>query len=177
MKLYRITEDTAPEFCFTERKTCYLEGGLKVGRNMYLVGGAPILVREKLEQVRVDKEPIVSNDEKTNLNYLKAGTHVVSILGRKAIKFELVEPSVDNLEWNPKFAQWLINKRDALWQSSSEGAGVSGMDFSSISKVICANECDSSPSSQWAKCFIDKSITSKNKAIKTLKNILDYEIL
>ena len=177
MKLYRITEDTAPEFCFTERKTCYLEGGLKVGRNMYLVGGAPILVREKLEQVRVDKEPIVSNDEKTNLNYLKAGTHVVSILGRKAIKFELVEPRVDNLEWNPKFAQWLINKRDALWQSSSEGAGVSGMDFSSISKVICANECDSSPSSQWAKCFIDKSITSKNKAIKTLKNILDYEIL
>lgn len=177
VKLYKIAEKTAPEFCFTERRTCYLGGGLKVGRNMYLVGGAPYLVRENLEQVRVDKEPIGNNDKRTNLNYLKTGIHVVSIPGRKSIKFELVEPSVDNIEWNPKFAQWLIDKRNALWQSSRDGAGVSGMDFSSICKVKSANEYDSSPSKQWAKCFINESVTSENAAIKTLKNILDYEIL
>lgn len=116
-------------------------------------------------------------EERLNLNYLKEGTHTIIIPGRKSIKFELVEPKVDNIEWNSKFAQWLIDKRDALWQSSRDGAGVSGMDFSSICKVKSANEYDSSPSRQWAECFINESITSQNAAIKTLKNILDYEIL
>ena len=176
VKLYRITEETAPDFCFTERRTCYLEGGLKVGRNKYLVGGAPFLVRENLEHVRVDKEPIDNSVESTNLNYLKAGTHVISIPSRKSIKFELVEPGVEIMEWNPKFAQWAINKKDVVWQSSREGS-VSGMDFSSICKVNNANEHDSFPSRQWAKCFIDKSITSENAAIETLINILNYEIL
>lgn len=176
MKLYRITEATAPDFCFTERRTCYLEGGLKVGRNMYLVGGAPFLVRENLEQVRVDKEPINSENARTSLNYLKAGTHVVSIQGRKSIKFELVDPGVENVEWSSKFAQWSIDKIDVLWQSSREGA-VSGMDFSAICMVKCANECETSISRQWAECFLDGTITSDNAAIKTLKNIRDYEIL
>lgn len=176
VKLYRITEDTAPEFCFTERRTCYLEGGLKVGRNMYLVGGAPFLIRENMEPVRVDKEPIDNNDERTSLNYLKAGTHVVSIPGRKSIRFELVEPVVENVEWNSKFAQWSINKKNILWQSSSEGT-VSGMDLSNICMVKCTNESETSISRQWAECFLDESMTSDNAAIKTLKNIRDYEIL
>lgn len=176
VKLYRITEDTAPEFCFTERRTCYLEGGLKVGRNMYLVGGAPFLIRENMEPVRVDKEPIDNNDERTCLNYLKAGTHVVSIPGRKSIRFELVEPVVENVEWNSKFAQWSINKKNILWQSSSEGT-VSGMDLSNICMVKCTNESETSISRQWAECFLDESMTSDNAAIKTLKNIRDYEIL
>lgn len=177
IKLFRITEKTAPDFCYTERKTCYLEGGLKVGRNLYLEGGAPFLIREKAEKVRIDTEPIGSMEERLNLNYLKEGTHTIIIPGRKSIKFELLEPRVDNIEWNSKFAQWLINKRDALWQSSRDGAGVSGMDFCSICKVKSANEYDSSPSRLWAKCFINESITSENAAIKTLKKILDYEIL
>lgn len=176
VKLYRITEDSAPEFCFTERRTCYLEGGLKVGRNMYLVGGAPFLIRENMEPVRVDKEPIDNNDERTSLNYLKAGTHVVSIPGRKSIRFELVEPVVENVEWNSKFAQWSINKKNILWQSSSEGT-VSGMDLSNICMVKCTNESETSISRQWAECFLDESMTSDNAAIKTLKNIRDYEIL
>lgn len=176
VKLYRITEDTAPEFCFTERRTCYMEGGLKVGRNMYLVGGAPFLIRENMEPVRVDKEPIDNSDERTSLNYLKAGTHVVSIPGRKSIRFELVEPGVENVEWNSKFAQWSINKKNILWQSSREGT-VSGMDLSNICMAKCTNESETSISRQWAECFLDESMTSDNAAIKTLKNIRDYEIL
>lgn len=176
VKLYRITEDTAPEFCFTERRTCYLEGGLKVGRNMYLVGGAPFLIRENMEPVRVDKEPIDNSDARTCLNYLKAGTHVVSIPGRKSIRFELVEPGVENVEWNSKFAQWSINKKNILWQSSREGT-VSGMNLSNICMVKCTNGSETSISRQWAECFLDESMTSDNAAIKTLKNIRDYEIL
>lgn len=176
VKLYRITEDTAPEFCFTERRTCYLEGGLKVGRNMYLVGGAPFLIRENMEPIRVDKEPIDNSDERTSLNYLKAGTHVVSIPGRKSIRFELVEPGVENVEWNSKFAQWSINKKNILWQSSREGT-VSGMDLSNICMAKCTNESETSISRQWAECFLDESMTSDNAAIKTLKNIRDYEVL
>lgn len=177
VKLYKITENTAPDFCFTERRTCYLEGGLKVGRNMYLVDGAPFLVRENFEIVRVDTKPISSNEKKINLNYLKSGTHVVSIPGRKSIKFELVEPQMVNMEWSPKFTQWVIAKRDILWQSSREDGNVSGMDFRNICKTKDMDENEFSSSRQWAKCFIEESVSTSNAAIKTLKNIRDYEVL
>lgn len=173
VKLYRITEETAPDFCFTERRTCYLEGGLKVGRNMYLVGGAPFLVRENLEQVRVDKEPINSDNVRTSLNYLKAGTHVVSIQGRKSIKFELVEPGVENVEWSSRFAQWAINKKNALWESSRED-GVSGMDFSAICQSKYLHGAEESPLRAWAETHYGKDVQSNNKVIRTITNIRDY---
>lgn len=174
VQLYKITEYTAPDFCFTERRTCYLEGGLRVGRNMYLVGGAPYLIREKLEQVRVDKEPVVTDKERTNLNYLKSGAHVVSIPGRKSIKFELVEPKVENLEWTSKFAQWMIDKRKVLWQSSSEDDGIIGLDFSAISQSKQLQKTELSSSRVWAESFLNKQTDSDNTVIQTLNNIRKY---
>lgn len=174
VKLYKITEETAPHFCFTERKTCYLEGGLKVGRNMYLVGGAPYLIREGMEQVRIDKEPVPSNDIKINLNYLPAGTHSISIPRRKSIKFELVEPKVGMMEWNIKFAKWDIDQRDNHWLSSWIEKGVSGMDFSAICQSNYLQGEEESPLRVWAKIYAGKDMQSHNKVIRTIKNIRDY---
>ena len=141
---------------------------------MYLVGGAPYLIREKLEQVRVDKEPVVTDKERTNLNYLKSGAHVVSIPGRKSIKFELVEPKVENLEWTSKFAQWMIDKRKVLWQSSSEDDGVIGLDFSAISQSKQLQKTELSSSRVWAESFLNKQTDSDNTVIQTLNNIRKY---
>lgn len=174
VKLYKITEETAPEFCFTERKTCYLEGGLKVGRNQYFVGGAPFLVREELEQVRVDKEPIRGDDIRINLSYLAAGTHTISVPGRKSIKFELVEPEVGMMEWNIKFAKWDIAKKEGHWYSSRIEEGVSGMDFTAICQSKYMQRAEESTLKAWAEIYAGRDVQSHNKVVRTIKNIRDY---
>lgn len=174
VKLYKITEETAPEFCFTERKTCYLMGGLKVGRNQYFVGGAPFLVREELEQVRVDKEPIRGDDIRINLSYLAAGTHTISIPGRKSIKFELVEPEVGMMEWNIKFAKWDIAKKEGHWYSSRIEEGVSGMDFTAICQSKYMQRAEESTLKAWAEIYAGRDVQSHNKVVRTIKNIRDY---
>ena len=171
LRVYQLTKKTAPGF-YSEKKTCYLEGGLKIGRNQYLVGAAPFLVREKMETVRIDKEMPRSKDKKINLNYLGDGPHTVSVPGRKPIRFELIKPSLMDPEWSDEFSQWHIQKKDAIWKTESVINGVSGMDFS----TICQSEIvdKDSPSKAWAKIYGGQNPQSYNIVIRTLTNLRDY---
>ena len=171
LRVYRLTKKTAPNF-YTEKKTCYLEGGLKIGRNQYLVGAAPFLVREKREAVRIDKESPRSKDKKINLNYLGDGSHTVSVPGRKPIRFDLIAPTLMGREWREDFSRWNIQKKDAVWRTESIDKGVSGMDFS----FICQSdiEDEDSPSKAWAKFFSGMNPQSNNIVIRTLTNLCDY---
>lgn len=171
LRVYRLTKKTAPGF-YSEKKTCYLEGGLKIGRNQYLVGAAPFLVREKMETVRIDKEMPRSKDKIINLNYLGDGPHTVSVPGRKPIRFELIKPSLMDPEWSNEFSQWHIQKKDAIWKTESVINGVSGMDFSTICQSEIVDE--DSPSKAWAKIYGGKNPQSNNIVIRTLTNLRDY---
>lgn len=171
LRVYQLTKKTAPGF-YSEKKTCYLEGGLKTGRNLYLVGAAPFLVREKSESVRIDKELLLSKEKKLNLNYLGDGPHTVSVPGRKPIRFELIKPSLMNPEWSDEFSQWHIQKKDAIWKTESVINGVSGMNFS----ALCLSEIEDEdpPSKAWAKIYGGKNPQSNNIVIRTLTNLRDY---
>ena len=149
-----------------------MEGGLKIGRNQYLVGAAPFLVREKREAVRIDKESPRSKDKKINLNYLGDGSHTVSVPGRKPIRFDLIAPTLMGREWREDFSRWNIQKKDAVWRTESIDKGVSGMDFS----FICQSdiEDEDSPSKAWAKFFSGMNPQSNNIVIRTLTNLCDY---
>lgn len=171
LRVYQLTKKTAPVF-YTEKKTCYLEGGLKIGRSQYLLGAAPFLVREKREAVRIDKELPRSKDTKLNLNYLGDGSHTVSVPGRKPIRFELINPTLMNTEWSDTFSQWNIQKKEAIWRTEPINDGVSGMNFS----TICQSEIEDedSPSKAWAKIYGGQNPQSNNIVIRTLTNIRDY---
>lgn len=171
LRVYQLTKKTAPVF-YTEKKTCYLEGGLKIGRSQYLLGAAPFLVREKREAVRIDKELPRSKDTKLNLNYLGDGSHTVSVPGRKPIRFELINPTLMNPEWSDTFSQWNIQKKEAIWRTEPIIDGVSGMNFS----TICQSEIEDedSPSKAWAKIYGGQNPQSNNIVIRTLTNIRDY---
>lgn len=172
LRVYKLTKETAPDFCYTEKKTCYLEGGLKVGRGQYLFGAAPFLVREKSDFVRIDKELPRSKDKKISLNYLSDGSHTVSVPGRKPIRFELINPSLMNPEWSNMFSQWHIQKKEAIWRTESIIDGVSGMDFSTICQS--ENEDEDSPTKAWAKIYSVKNPQSNNIVIRTLTNLREY---
>lgn len=171
LRVYQLTKKTAPVF-YTEKRTCYLEGGLKIGRSQYLVGAAPFLVREKREAVRIDKELPRSKDTKLNLNYLGDGSHTVSVPGRKPIRFELINPTLMNPEWSDAFSQWNIQKKEAIWRTEPINDGVSGMNFS----TICQSEIEDedSPSKAWAKVYGGQNPQSNNIVIRTLTNLRDY---
>lgn len=172
LRVYQLTKETAPDFCYTEKKTCYLEGGLKIGRNQFLVGAAPFLVREKREAVRIDAKLPRSKDKKLNLNYLGDGSHTVSVPGKKPIRFELINPTLMNPEWSNEFSQWHIQKKDAIWKTESVINGVSGMDFSTFCQSEIVDE--DSPSKAWAKIYGGKNPQSNNIVIRTLTNLRDY---
>lgn len=172
LRVYQLSKETAPDFCYTEKKTCYLEGGLKISRSQYLLGAAPFLVREKREAVRIDKELPRSKDTKLNLNYLGDGSHTVSVPGRKPIRFELINPTLMNPEWSGAFSQWNIQKKEAIWRTEPINDGVSGMNFS----TICQSEIEGedSPSKAWAKIYGGQNPQSNNIVIRTLTNLRDY---
>lgn len=174
LRILRLTKESGPSFCFTEKRLCYLEGGLKVGRNQYLVGAAPFLVREEPIIVRIDKERPYSDKSRINLNYLKEGQHVVSVQGRKPIHFDLVAPSVIHPEWNEGFLQWFIQKKDSVWRTAQIDKGVSGMDFSSICLDVNPHGVNDAPSKAWAKTINGMDTQSNNIVVRTIKNIRDH---
>lgn len=173
LRIYRLSPDSTPHFLLTERKTCYLEGGLKVGRDTYLVGAAPFLVREQNEQVRIDKELIDGAENRINLRGLDIGEHVINVPGRKPIRFEIVAPFVHSPQWGANYQKWDIDAKKAAWGMAQIENGVSGMDFSPICRDFI-NGDERTVSRAWAETFLGHSSHRPNSALKTLQNIRDY---
>lgn len=173
LRIYRLSPDSTPHFLLTERKTCYLEGGLKVGRDTYLAGAAPFLVREQNEQVRIDKELIDGAENRINLRGLDIGEHVINVPGRKPIRFEIVAPFVHSPQWGANYQKWDIDAKKAAWGMAQIENGVSGMDFSPICREFI-NGDERTVSRAWAETFLGHSSHRPNSALKTLQNIRDY---
>lgn len=173
LRIYRLSPDSTPHFLLTERKTCYLEGGLKVGRDTYLAGAAPFLVREQNEQVRIDKELIDGDENRINLRGLDIGEHVINVPGRKPIRFEIVAPFVHSPQWGANYQKWHIDAKKAAWGMAQIENGVSGMDFSPICREFI-NGDERTVSRAWAETFLGHSSHRPNSALKTLQNIRDY---
>lgn len=174
LKIVRLSYDTGPATYFTEKKTCYMEGGLKVGKNQYLLGAAPFLIREEPISARVDHEPLVDAGKRVSLNFLNSGFHTVSISGKKSIHFELIEPNPQNPEWNIKNHKWEVSRSKAIWMDSQDEKGVSGMDLSSICQSNYLGSEEIPPIQALSKLFMGDTPDSNNIVIRTLKGIRDH---
>ena len=174
LKIYHLTWESGPAFCFTERRKCYLEGGLRVGRELYLLGAAPFLVREEPITVRIDHKPLSDNSGRYSLNSLDAGLHIISVPGRKSIRFELLSPTVISSEWRASFMTWEMKRSTAEWKFSKKNDGISGMNLSSICLDTTLG-ADEVPAIQaWCRLYLGESPESENAVIKTLKGIRDH---
>ena len=174
LKIYQLTPKSGPAMCFTERRKCYLEGGLRVGRERYLLGAAQYLVREEPVTVRIDHEPLSDESGRYSLNSLGAGLHVISVPGQRSIRFELLSPTVVSSEWSVSFMTWEMKRATAEWRFSKKNDGISGMNLSSICLGTKLG-ADEVPTMQaWCRLHLGESPESENAVIKTLKGIRDH---
>ena len=174
IRIVQLSIKTGPAIYFTERKTCFLEGGLKVGKNLYLLGAAPFLVRETPTTIRIDHEPLKGDDERVCLNYLKSGQHTISIPGKKSIHFELIAQEPLAPQWNVKNHTWEVVRPSSLWKDSQNNEGISGMNMSSICHSKYMGEESISATRAWSKLFMGETPKSNNTVIRTLKGIRDH---
>lgn len=174
LKIVRLSQENGPSIYFTEKKTCYLEGGLKIGKNQYLLGAAPFLVREVPTSARIDREPLKNEGERVNLNFLDSGPHIISIPRKKSIHFELIVSNPFKPEWSIKNHKWEVVRSSAIWRDSQKEDGVSGMDLLSICQSKYLDREDISPTQAWSKLFMGDAPKSNNTVIRTLKGIRDH---
>ena len=174
LKIYYLTKESGPAMCYTERRKCYLEGGLRVGREQYLLGAAPFLIREEPINVRINHEPLSSESNRYSLNSLGAGLHVISVPGHKSIRFELLSPASISAEWSASFLSWEVKRSTSDWKFSKNSDGISGMNLSSICQDTMLG-ADEVPATQaWCRLYLGESPESNNAVIKTLKGIRDH---
>lgn len=174
LKIVRVSIETGPSNYFIEKKTCYLEGGLKIGKNQYLLGAAPVFVREIPISVRIDHESLEDNEARVGLNFLNAGQHMISIPGKKSIHFELIAPVFPVPEWNSENHTWEVVRADSTWRDSQKGDGISGMDLSPICLRKYLKQEEMSATQAWSRVFMGEDPNTNNSAIRTLKGIRDH---
>lgn len=175
IKVFELKETLSTLKFFTETRFYSLEGGLKVGRNTYLLGAAPILVLSRKEKFWIDgnepeKELV---DGKLNLNYLSEGLHNIKFRNFKKLEFELVSAKPSAPDWIKTYNKWNLKRSDTTWDSGPYEQGIVGMDFSFIPQRM-ENEDSKPPLQQWARVHLDPTLekNSNNIAVKVLKNIL-----
>lgn len=173
LRAYKISLKTGPSIYFTEKRTCYLEGGLKAGSDKFILGAAPYLVNEENITVRIDHKVLDDHSSRVSLNYLSEGSHIITIPGKKSIHFELVNPIIQPPEWNSKNKTWELGKNNNIWRTSKESDGISGMDFSCSCRHI--NEDQTPPLQAWSLLYLGRRSDSNNITIKTLKHIVDHD--
>lgn len=166
----RYNIDTA-EF-YSDKRFYELYGGLKIGRQIYLHGAAPILKLDRPTKIWIDGKSPGDKDcvGDVSLNHLPIGKHYIKIQGYKKLEFELQKPSPESCIWMKDYNQWLINMKESLWDSCKCELGVVGLDFSSISPSISSN--DTPTLKRWAEYLsFGKVIDNEtNIAINILKN-------
>lgn len=137
---------------YTSKRFYSMEGGLKIGRNVYLESAGPILTLEHASQVWLDGKRI---DEEGYLKYsfnnLDVGKHSIKIPGFKKIEFEFVQPEVPKHEWNVSFNRWIYDKDQIKWDSDHDETGCVGLDFSPYSSTKVSLKPDNGVLHRWSK--------------------------
>ena len=111
-----------------------LFGGLKIGRQTYLMGAAPTLRLEWPTQIWIDGKAYSEKECKgdISLNHLPEGHHYIKIQDFKKLEFDLVTASANTCDWMQSYFQWHFDKQGATWESTQEGQGIVGLDYPSI---------------------------------------------
>ena len=134
VEIFKIKYGTNTRVFFTDKRFYGLFGGLKIGRNTYLIGAAPTLRLEWPTKIWVDgkaySEEVCEGD--ISLNHLQEGHHYIKIQDYKKLEFDLVKASVCTCDWMQNYFQWHFDKLGNVWESNKEEQGVVGLDYPSI---------------------------------------------
>lgn len=171
IKIYRFQYSHNLAYLYTEKKFFGLEGGLKIGRMQFLLGGAPFLSMSKnslfwIDGKRPPKGPV---DGYLDLNFLSSGSHDIKFPGFKKIEFEIISPELINPSWDESYTKWLFSCKERKWLAAKSEEGIVGLDYS-IFKIKGKSETDTGILTRWAQFHLtEKNNTNeRNIALKLL---------
>ena len=166
IKIYQFSYNERTESLYAEKKYFSLEGGLKIGRQQYMEGGAPILTLEKESIFWIDgEEPRVKpRNGILPLNFLNIGDHDIKFPKYKKIQFSIVKAKPEIMNWNPDYNKWILHKDSTSWNSACEGSGVVGIDFTCY-RMTNSFKTSKNTLRRWAEFH------STGKTIKNENNI------
>lgn len=171
IKIYKIQYSNNLAHLYTEKKFFGLEGGLKIGRMKYLLGGAPILSLTRHCHFWIDgqKPPTNPINGHLNLNFLTVGTHEIKFSGFKKIEFTIDAPDISNQSWNESYTKWLFSSKDKQWIAAKSQEGIVGLNYS-IFKIVNKDETPTDVLTRWAKFHLmgQSDTYERNIALKIL---------
>lgn len=134
VEIFKIKYDTNTRAFFADKRFYELFGGLKIGRQTYLMGAAPTLRLEWPTKIWIDGKAYSEKECKgdISLNHLPEGHHYIKIQDFKKLEFDLVTASANTCDWMQSYFQWHFDKQGATWESTLEEQGIVGLDYPSI---------------------------------------------
>lgn len=135
VQIFKIKYDYDTRDFYTDKRFYELYGGLKIGRQIYLYGAAPVLKLEWPTRIWIDGKAYGDGDceGEVTLSHLPEGYHYIKIQDYKKIEFELVNAKANSMVWMNDYNQWHFNRKSLLWENTREDGGIVGLDYSSIS--------------------------------------------
>ena len=175
VKIYKVVRNRWSQELYEDVRNYKLEGGLKIGRSVYLLGAAPVFRIDKDSIFWLDGELQTSTDGVFYMNHLKEGVHSIHIVGYKDITFEIVDSPFRQNMWGNDNCQWNIDKNDNIWKPAKIPTGVIGIDMRNICVPKYMNGDTIPTLCAWARVHQKMSANSQNIIVKTVENINDYE--
>lgn len=172
IKIYRFVYSDLLADYFSLGKPFSLEGGLKIGRMQFLLGGAPMLhlLTDTPFYIDGERQDTKPKNGFVNLNYLSAGRHSVKVPNSRKVEFEIFGPEPHPVDWDSSYNKWIFGRRKGSWSSDRCEEGIVGLDFSSI-MMAAKNDGHSEPEiTRWARFHLTGRTTDNenNIAIKIL---------
>lgn len=175
IKIFKVSQGRWSCDLYEEPRNYKLEGGLRIGRRMYLLGGAPLFYINTNGLFWIDDKVYSSTGGYFSLNHLGIGVHQIRVVGYKDIRLEIVDTPLSVPLWNIDNSQWEVDKKDALWKPTKTQDGIVGMNLNNICQVKYIAGDNMPTLYAWARVHQAMTISSQHKIVKTLKNISDYE--
>lgn len=170
--VYKVTESFDTRFLYTSKRFYSLEGGLKIGRQIYLEGAGPFLYLTEQCKYWIDGNLNETNQRRINLSHLAVGNHTIRFLNYRKIEFQIVPATVSSPRWLDSYNKWVINRQNSQWKSEKQPNGIIGLDFTTISQKLQFG-VQGTIINRWSKMMVLGVCQSKesNVVVKTLANI------
>lgn len=149
---------------YYENKRPYrLDGGLKIGRNIYIKNAGPSLILEEETKVWLNGNILDIEKLKHNFIDLSVGIHCIKIQNYKKIYIEIVDHSLSIQHWDVEYNRWKFDKGQNIWESGRYDDGVIGLDFSNIPQYVDTN---TKPIlRRWSEAMLNGKFDKKEKNI------------
>lgn len=170
IEIYSIKGSTSNPDLYTEKKFYFLEGGLKIARMKYILGGAPLLRINRATKYWIDG--IAYETTKSNALIIipdDEGHHYIKFPSQPKLEFSITKTRLKKHVWNDTYSKWNIKKENNSWESVSTETGVVGLDFSCM---IHNQKRTDKPISSWAQIHVfgKKNIETDNIVVKLLRH-------